>query len=83
MAIFYCEYCGHKFSNVSGLTANSCPRHPNGQNKGKHKLYEGVEKSKYTCKYCGNSFGSIDSMTANSCPRHPNGQNKGKHAPAL
>lgn len=83
MANFYCEYCGQKFSSVSSLTAASCPRHPNGSNKGKHKLYEGSEKSKYTCKHCGQSFSSIASMTAASCPRHPNGSNKGKHAPAL
>lgn len=83
MANFYCEYCGQKFSSVSSLTVASCPRHPNGSNKGKHKLYEGSEKSKYTCKHCGQSFSSIASMTAASCPRHPNGSNKGKHAPAL
>lgn len=83
MANFYCEYCGQKFSSVSSLAAASCPRHPNGSNKGKHKLYEGAEKSKYTCKYCGQSFPSISAMTASPCPRHPNGGNKGKHAPAL
>ena len=83
MANFYCEYCGQKFSSVSNLTANSCIRHPNGSCKGKHKLYEGSEKSKYTCKYCGQSFSSLTSLTGNSCHRHPNGANKGKHAPAL
>lgn len=83
MANFYCEYCGQKFSSVTSLTANSCHRHPNGPNKGKHKLYEGSEKSKYTCKYCGQSFSSLTSLTGNSCHRHPNGANKGKHAPAL
>lgn len=80
MANFYCEYCGQKFSSVSSLTVSSCSRHPLGSNKGKHKLYEGSEKAKYTCKYCGQSFSS---MTASSCSRHPNGSNKGKHAPAL
>jgi DNA-directed RNA polymerase subunit RPC12/RpoP len=83
MANFYCEYCGAKYSSVSSLTNLSCPRHPNGANKGKHKLYEGNEKSKYTCKYCGASYSSISSLTNLSCPRHPNGTNKGKHAPAL
>jgi len=83
MANYYCEYCGQKFSSVSSLTASSCIRHPLGPNKGKHKLYEGSEKSKYTCKYCGQSFGSISSMTASSCIRHANGPNKGKHSPAL
>jgi DNA-directed RNA polymerase subunit RPC12/RpoP len=83
MANFYCEYCGAKFSNVSSLTNNWCSRHPNGPSKGKHKLYEGSEKSKYTCKYCGQSFSSLSSLTNNWCSRHPNGPNKGKHAPAL
>lgn len=83
MANFYCEYCGTKFTSVSTLTASSCPRHPNGPNKGKHKLYEGSEKTKYVCKYCGQSFPTISSMTSVSCPRHPNGNGKGKHVPAL
>jgi len=83
MAHYYCEYCGQRFSSVSSLTAANCPRHPNGSGKGKHKLYEGSEKSKYTCKYCGQSFSSISSMTAANCPRHPKGSGKGKHAPAL
>ena len=83
MANYYCEYCGQKFSSVSSLTAAICPRHPNGVGKGKHKLYEGSEKTKYTCKYCGQTFNSLSSLTAASCPRHPNGMGKGKHAPAL
>ena len=83
MTNFYCEYCGQSFSSVSSLTANSCSRHPLGSNKGKHKLYEGSEKTKYTCKYCGTSFNTISSLTANSCSRHLDGSNKGKHAPAL
>ncbi|TXJ60346.1 hypothetical protein EPJ74_07040 [Brachyspira aalborgi] len=44
---FYCEYCGEGFSSVSSLTSEDCPRHPNGSNKGKHKLYEGREKSQF------------------------------------
>jgi len=80
MANYYCEYCGQRFSSVVSLTAGSCSRHPLGSGKGKHKLYEGSEKSKYTCKYCGQTFSS---MTAGSCSRHPNGVGKGKHAPAL
>ena len=79
MANYYCEYCGSKYSSVSSLTANSCSRHPDG--RGKHKLYEGSEKSQYVCKYCGQKYSSLTSLTANSCSRHPNG--KGKHAPAL
>ena len=80
---FYCEYCGHEFTNVRALTACSCPRHPDGPGKGKHKLYEGSEKSVYTCKYCGHQFNSIRAMINCSCPRHPNGSGKGRHAPAL
>lgn len=83
MANYYCEYCGAKYSNVSSLTTCSCPRHPNGPNRGKHKLYEGGEKSKYTCKYCGVQYSSLATLTTCSCPRHPNGSNRGKHAPAL
>lgn len=80
---FYCEYCGHKFANVRLLTSGTCPRHPSGSNKGKHKLYEGTEKSKYTCKFCGRQFPSIMLMTGGTCSAHPNGSNKGPHAPAL
>ena len=83
MANFYCEYCGTKSSSVSSLTASSCSRHPLGPGKGKHKLYEGGEKSQYVCKYCGTKSSSISSLTASSCSRHPNGAGKGKHAPAL
>jgi hypothetical protein len=83
MAHFTCEYCGNKASSVSSLTGNYCSRHPNGVNKGRHKLYEGSEKSQYVCKYCGNKASSISSLTGNFCSRHPNGVNKGKHAPAL
>jgi hypothetical protein len=36
MANFYCEYCGEKFSSVTSLTGQNCPRHPNGNYKGKH-----------------------------------------------
>lgn len=83
MANFYCEYCGQKFSSVTALTANNCSRHPNGSSKGKHKLYEGSEKSRYTCKHCGQSFSNLTALTANYCSRHPDGSSKGKHAPAL
>lgn len=83
MANFYCEYCGQKYSSVSSLTASSCSRHPDGLCKGKHKLYEGSEKSQYVCKYCGQKYSSLSSLTASSCSRHPNGPCKGKHAPAL
>ena len=80
---YYCEYCGHKSSSVQTLTASSCPRHPNGPNKGRHSVYQGGEKSQYICKYCGHKSSTISTLTASSCPRHPNGPNKGKHAPML
>ncbi len=83
MANFYCEYCGSKYSNVAGLTSGSCMKHPNGAAKGKHKLYEGGEKSQYTCKYCGNKYSNLSGLTSGSCMRHPNGAAKGKHSPAL
>lgn len=83
MANFYCEYCGTKYSSVSNLTASSCHRHPNGNNKGKHKLYEGSEKSQYVCKYCGTKYSTLSNLTSSSCHRHPDGTNKGKHSPAL
>lgn len=83
MANFYCEYCGQQFSSVASLTSNSCSKHPDGSYKGKHKLYEGSEKSQYTCKQCGQQFSSIQTLTSNSCSKHPDGSYKGKHAPAL
>lgn len=83
MTFVYCEYCGYKAVTIQSLTCMSCIRHPSGPNKGKHKLYEGSEKSRYTCKYCGYQIGSIDALTRMPCIRHPNGANKGKHAPAL
>lgn len=83
MANYYCEYCGQKFSSVSALTQASCIRHPMGSCKGKHKLYEGSEKTRYICKYCGQSFPSLSALTSASCIRHPAGACKGKHSPAL
>ncbi len=83
MANYYCEYCGQKFSSISSLTSCHCVRHPDGANKGRHKLYEGSEKSQYVCKYCGQKFSSISSLTSCHCVRHPAGANKGRHAPAL
>ncbi len=83
MANCFCEYCGTKYSSISSLTGSSCHRHPLGPSKGKHKLYEGSEKAKYSCKYCGTSYSSLSSLTGSSCHRHPNGPSKGKHSPAL
>lgn len=79
---YYCEYCGHKFPTIQMLASNTCAWHPDGHHKGKHKLYEGSEKSSYDCKYCGRTFKSIMQMRT-FCPRHPKGMNKGRHAPAL
>lgn len=83
MANYYCEYCGHKFPEVRLLVSATCVKHPDGSHKGKHKLYEGSEKSEYTCKYCGRKFNSIMLMTSATCSGHPKGSNKGGHAPAL
>ena len=82
-AAFYCKYCGHKATTVASLTSAMCIRHPNGPHKGRHALYEGSEKEKYTCRHCGIQFTSIASLTASKCIRHPNGPHKGNHEPAL
>ena len=83
MANYYCEYCGHKFPDVRLLVSATCVKHPDGSHKGKHKLYEGSEKSEYICKYCGRKFSSIMLMTSGTCANHPKGSNKGGHAPTL
>lgn len=83
MANYYCEYCGTKFGSVSSLTTSPCTKHPNGTNKGKHKLYEGSEKSKYMCKYCGKQERSIRTLVMLKCHMHPKGANKYNHEVAL
>lgn len=83
MANYFCEYCGVHAPSIQSLTSNSCSKHPNGSMKGKHKLYEGNEKSKYFCKYCGTYSSSIMSLTGNKCSKHPDGTMKGNHSPAL
>lgn len=83
MANFYCEYCGTKSSSVSNLVAQPCYKHPDGNNKGKHKLYEGSEKKEYTCKHCGHKSSSISALVGQPCPKHPKGRNNGRHTPAL
>ena len=80
---YYCVYCGKKFNSVQALTMAYCTLHPAGSLKGKHKLYEGTEKSQYICKYCGQKFSTLSSLTMANCNRHPNGCFKGKHSPAL
>ena len=83
MSNFYCEYCGKKFTSIAQLTSSFCPKHPDGFSKGKHKLYEGSEKSQYFCKYCGQKYSDLRSLTSSNCTRHPNGAGRGKHSPAL
>ena len=83
MAKFYCKYCGSKESSINNLTSFKCPRHPDGDRKGTHALYEGEEKKEYICKYCESKASSISSLTSFKCPRHPNGDRKGYHSPAL
>ena len=83
MAYGYCEFCGQKFNSVSSMAGRKCTKHPDGVNKGFHKLYEGSEKSQYVCKYCGQKFPAISSMAGRGCTKHPNGVNKGYHSPAL
>lgn len=83
MAKVFCKNCGRSAMSVQGLIAGTCPRHPEGFCKGRHQLYEGGEKSKYTCKYCGRTSSTIQSLVAGTCPRHPEGFCKGRHSPAL
>jgi hypothetical protein len=83
MPKFNCEYCGEQKATIKILTSNNCGKHPNGTYKGKHKLYEGSEKSKYDCKYCGEQKATIKILTSNKCGKHPNGFYKGNHSPAL
>lgn len=83
MPTHLCEYCGTKFNSIVSLTSSPCFRHPLGPNKGKHKLYEGSEKTVYDCKYCGTNNRSLAVLTSLPCYRHPKGSNKGNHAPTL
>lgn len=83
MSNHFCKYCGGKFPSVKALITNICLRHPDGSSRGKHALYEGSEKSRYTCKYCGEQFPYINTLTTHACRLHPNGAYKGKHSPAL
>lgn len=83
MNYFYCEYCGLKETSVRNLVAMTCNKHPLGMDKGKHKLYEGSEKTRYTCKYCGFQIDTIRNLVNLPCLYHPNGANKGGHSPAL
>ena len=72
---YYCELCGAKFSSISDLTSNRCFR-----GNGKHKLYEGEEKSIYICEFYGRKFPMIKELTSNHCMRNPSGD---RHSPAL
>ena len=68
---FYCKYCGHERSSVSGLTGGSCSKNPEGKY---HVPYEGSQKSKYACKYCGHERSSISGLTGGSCSKNPSGK---------
>lgn len=83
MQKFYCKYCGTYRSSVASLTSGKCPRHPAGNCKGPHVLYQGSEKPQYTCQYCGTKRPTIQSLTSGRCPKHPAGSCKGYHSPAL
>ena len=83
MPKYYCEYCGRSFPDVRQLASAPCAYHPDGTNRGRHKLYEGSEKSRYTCRYCGTQFSTIMQMVTAPCAYHPKGTNKGRHSPAL
>ena len=75
----YCKYCGTSASNAKTLLNGWCPKHPAGQNKGKHALYEGGERDDYFCVYCGQKYHTLSSLLSGWCYKHPDGQNKGKH----
>ena len=75
----YCKYCGTSASNARTLLNGWCSKHPAGQNKGKHALYEGGERKEYFCIYCGQKFHTLSSLLSAWCNKHPDGQNKGKH----
>ena len=80
---FYCRYCGVRRESVQSLTSGFCLRHPDGPNRGRHALYQGREKSRYTCVFCGVKRADIATLTSGFCLRHPAGPNKGRHEPAL
>ena len=46
-AKFLLRILREKFTSIAQLTSSFCPKHPDGFSKGKHKLYEGSEKSQY------------------------------------
>ena len=80
---FYCKYYGTKNLSEVSLTENFCHRHPNGEGKDRHELYQGSEKPQYTCMHCGTKALSIASLTSSWCFRHPKGAVKGHHLPTL
>lgn len=83
MQTYFCEHCGQSFYNVRALTAALCARHPDGPNRGRHRLYEGEAARPCTCRYCGVHAPDIRNLTLGNCQRHPNGPLRGRHAPAL
>ena len=83
MAKVYCKNCGRSFPDVRAMAGGMCQYHPDGSFKGRHVLYEGSEKTKYTCKYCGRRFHDIHAMAGVKCQYHPDGSFKGNHSPEL
>lgn len=73
----YCRYCGSSHSSVYGLTSGACRNNPSG---GRHVVYDGELKPRYTCKFCGMTHTSIYNLTSGACHNNPS---SGKHEPAL
>ena len=80
---YYCKYCGSKYQNITSLNSKLCSRHPDGQNMGRHILFEGKENNNYNCKFCGIKYPRISSLTAGLCESHPKGVYKGNHEPVV
>lgn len=45
MQTYYCENCVSKSNSVVSLIEKSCDRHPLGIRRGRHVLYDGLEKA--------------------------------------
>lgn len=81
--VYFCKYCGVEYNSVDRMTGSICPRHEDGQGKGRCTPYEGGVKDKYVCKFCGTSAKSINILTGGVCVKHPMGQGKGRHQPMI
>ena len=78
MKFYYCEYCGIKQPNLNLLVTGYCLYNPD-RAHGRHKLYEGPEKSLYHCKYCGAKYPNLKQLVMGDCLYSPHR----KHSPAL